>query len=193
MTLPLHHSHHVRLNSFCLRLHFRRLQMYSKRRKQDKVIRNLRNTKASKGHKGWDFFAKKKYCGSTFSNSDFKIKVIKKQSCCRLEIQKVCIIILMRIAIRLGTNRFESPGKSVVFYKVWYVMINGFNFANPFVPSLSASLCQNWKSVNASKIGYFSWFTGLTGSPGSTMHAAVVSRNIQQQRVIIFQCWRRTS
>ena len=28
-------------------------------------------------------------------------------------------------------------------------------------------------------------FSGLTGSPGSTMHAAVVSRNIQQQRVIM--------
>ena len=56
----------------------------------------------------------------------FKIKVIKKQSCCRLEIQKVCItIILMRIAIRLGTNRFESPEKvcgflqSVVRHDKW--------------------------------------------------------------------------
>ena len=57
--------------------------------------------KSKQRTQGWDFFAKKNIADPHFPIQIFKIKVIKKPSRCRLEIQKVCIIILMRIAIRL--------------------------------------------------------------------------------------------
>ena len=60
-----------------------------------------KKTKKHKRTQGWEFFFAKNIADPHFPIQIFKIKVIKKQSCCRLEIQKVCIIILMRIAIRL--------------------------------------------------------------------------------------------